>query len=182
VTSPEASIPSDAVLAQLAGAALSALAARHWRVALAESCTGGWIAKSLTDIAGSSLYFETGFVTYANGAKTALLGVDAGLLEREGAVSRATVLAMAAGARQRSGADLAVAVSGIAGPGGGSAAKPVGLVWFGWQSRDGVHEAAAEQFAGDRDAVRRQAVASALRRIAAQAAASGPGPNLGSSR
>lgn len=178
---PEASAPSDAVLAQLAGAALAALAVRHWRVALAESCTGGWIAKSLTDIAGSSAHFETGFVTYANGAKTALLGVDAGLLEREGAVSRATVLAMAAGARQRSGADLAVAVSGIAGPGGGTAAKPVGLVWFGWDSRDGVHEAAAEQFAGDRDAVRRKAVASALRCIAALAGMPRPGLNLGSS-
>ena len=170
------------MLAQLAGAALAALAVRQWRVALAESCTGGWIAKSLTDIAGSSAHFEAGFVTYANGAKAALLGVDAGLLERDGAVSRAAVLAMAAGARQRSGADLAVAVSGIAGPGGGSPAKPVGLVWFGWQSRDGVHEAAAEQFAGDRDAVRRQAVARALRCIAALAALPRPEINLGSSR
>lgn len=160
---------TDDSLAQLARAALAALAARRWQVALAESCTGGWIAKTLTDIPGSSAHFGAGFVTYSNAAKTTLLGVDAGILQQAGAVSRDTVLAMAAGARQRSGAALAIAVSGIAGPDGGSADKPVGLVWFGWQSAAGVHEAASERFAGDRDAVRRQAVATALRRIAAEA-------------
>jgi nicotinamide-nucleotide amidase len=165
---------SDAGLRELAAAALAALARRGWRVSLAESCTGGWVAKALTDIPGSSAQFAAGYVTYSNRAKEDDLGVSADTLRTEGAVSRATVLAMAAGARRRCDSDLALAVSGIAGPDGGTAGKPVGLVWFGWQSRAGIHEAAEQRFGGDREAVRRQSVAFALDRIAALADASGP--------
>lgn len=167
--------PPDAELHELARDAQAALRQRGWRLALAESCTGGWVAKMLTDMPGSSSVFEIGFVTYANRAKEAALGVRAATLATEGAVSRATVLEMAAGARARSAAELALAVSGIAGPGGGSADKPVGLVWFGWQTASGAADAAAGHFAGDRDAVRRQAVAQALRLIAALAAGKAPG-------
>jgi nicotinamide-nucleotide amidase len=162
--------PPDAALNVLAVSALAALARRGWRVALAESCTGGWVAKSLTDIPGSSAQFESGFVTYANRAKESALGVRSATLAAEGAVSRATVLEMAAGARGRSGAELALSVSGIAGPDGGSDEKPVGLVWFGWQTASGAYDAVCAQFAGDRDAVRRQAVAQALRLVASLAA------------
>jgi nicotinamide-nucleotide amidase len=165
--------PADPELNALAAAALAALAGRGWQVALAESCTGGWIAKALTDIPGSSAQFVAGFVTYSNRAKEAALGVKAATLAA-GAVSRATVLEMAAGTRTHSGAELALAVSGIAGPDGGSADKPVGLVWFGWQTAAGEHDAAQRRFAGDRESVRRQAVAHGLRLIAALAIASGP--------
>ncbi len=160
-----AAVPSDSELDALAGAALAALARRGWRVTLAESCTGGWIAKVLTDTPGSSAQFESGFVTYANRAKQGALGVRAATLATEGAVSRATALEMAAGACERSGAEMAVSVSGIAGPGGGSAGRPVGLVWFGWRTASGLHDALCEHFAGDREAVRRQAVARALRLV-----------------
>jgi nicotinamide-nucleotide amidase len=164
--------PADPELHALAIAALAALAQRGWRVALAESCTGGWIAKALTDIAGSSAQFEAGYVTYANHAKVAALGVRSATLATEGAVSRAAVLEMAAGVGARSGAELGLSVSGIAGPGGGSAGKPVGLVWFGWQTAAG-HDAGHCQFDGDRDSVRRQAVAHALRLVATLAAGHG---------
>jgi len=167
--------PSDSELNALASTALAALAERGWRVSLAESCTGGWIAKVLTDVPGSSAGFEAGFVTYANRAKEATLGVSAATLANAGAVSRPTVLEMAAGARRCSGAELAVAVSGIAGPGGGTEGRPVGLVWFGWQTAGGTHDAAYENFSGDRDAVRRQAVARALRLIGSLAADERPG-------
>lgn len=170
-----AASPHDAELHGLAVGALAALQRRGWRVALAESCTGGWIAKVLTDVPGSSAQFESGYVTYANRAKQAALGVRGDTLASEGAVSRVTVLEMAAGARARSGAELALAVSGIAGPGGGSVDKPVGQVWFGWQTASGVHDAALAQFAGDREAVRRQAVARALQLIAGLATGPGPG-------
>jgi nicotinamide-nucleotide amidase len=136
---------------------------RHWRVATAESCTGGWIAKCLTDIAGSSAWFDRGFVTYSNASKQELLDVDAATLEEAGAVSEATVRAMAQGALARSDADLAVAVSGIAGPGGGRPGKPVGTVCFAWAGRGGWLRVTTERFAGERAAVRRQAVAHALR-------------------
>ena len=166
--------PDDATLTALAADALAALARRGWRVALAESCTGGWIAKALTDVPGSSAGFEAGYVTYANRAKQAALGVSADTLARHGAVSRETVLEMAAGARARSGAEVALAVSGVAGPDGGSAEKPVGLVWFGWETCTGAHEAAQWRLAGARDPIRRAAVAQALRLIAALVAAPGP--------
>lgn len=137
------------------------LGARHRRLATAESCTGGWIAKVLTDLAGSSDWFERGLVTYSNRAKQELLDVPAALLEAHGAVSEAVVAAMARGLRERTGVDVTLAVSGIAGPGGGTPDKPVGTVWFAWDA--GPSRTDCVQFAGDRDAVRRQAVAHALR-------------------
>lgn len=157
--------PSDAALRLLAQALGERLAAAGQRIATAESCTGGWIAKALTDVAGSSRWFGTGVVCYANEAKTALLGVDPDLLATDGAVSEATVRAMALGVLERAAADVSVGVSGIAGPDGGTPAKPVGTVWLAWASRnaDVIRvEARCHQFAGDRDAVRRHAVAAAL--------------------
>jgi nicotinamide-nucleotide amidase len=138
------------------------LRARGWMLTAAESCTGGWVAKALTDVPGSSGWFERGFVTYTNRAKQELLGVSASTLERWGAVSEPTVREMVAGALRRSPADVALAVSGIAGPGGGTRDKPVGLVWFAWGRRDAPVHAVAHRFDGDREAVRRQAVRTAL--------------------
>jgi nicotinamide-nucleotide amidase len=135
-------------------------------VVTAESCTGGWIAKSLTDIAGSSQWFVEGFVTYSNESKTLRLGVPQSVLRNDGAVSEATVRAMAAGALRRSGAHLAVAVTGIAGPGGAVPGKPVGTVWLGWAVRHGRAIRVAVQlqhFRGGRDAVRRKTVRAALK-------------------
>jgi nicotinamide-nucleotide amidase len=131
-------------------------------LASAESCTGGWIAKVLTDLSGSSAWFETGVVSYSNEAKMSLLGVKRETLERTGAVSEATVLEMTSGALERLHADVAVAVTGIAGPTGGTPEKPVGTVWIGWQRRGGAARAQLFHFAGDREAVRRQTVAAAL--------------------
>ena len=139
-----------------------ALTAREARLATAESCTGGWIAKCLTDLPGSSKWFEYGFVTYGNEAKVSLLDVEPDRLERYGAVSKEVAEAMATGARSVSGADLAVAVTGIAGPDGGSADKPVGTVWFAWSGPGDRLVSRREQFSGDRDTVRRQAVRLAL--------------------
>jgi len=116
---------------------LEACRARGWRVATAESCTGGLVAAALTDIAGSSDVVECGFVVYSDEAKRAMLGVPAATLKRHGAVSAETAIAMAAGALGRSSADLAVSITGIAGPGGGSKQKPIGLVHFAAASRDG---------------------------------------------
>jgi nicotinamide-nucleotide amidase len=141
-----------------------ALHVRGWRLAAAESCTGGWIAKVLTDVAGSSQWFDGGVVAYSNAAKTALLGVGSDLLAAHGAVSEEAVCAMAEGARSRFATELAVAVSGIAGPGGGTADKPVGTVHFAWASPSGT-TAARRIFAGSREAVRRQTVALALERL-----------------
>ncbi len=131
------------------------------KLVTAESCTGGLIAAACTDLAGSSNWFERGFVTYSNEAKTELLGVDAGLIERVGAVSEAVVRAMAQGAVQHSRAQVAVAVTGVAGPTGGSPAKPVGTVWFGWATPDGVFSE-VRHFDGDRAAVRAATVVHAL--------------------
>ncbi|KXS38964.1 MAG: damage-inducible protein CinA [Halomonadaceae bacterium T82-2] len=127
----------------------------------AESCTGGGVASAITDIAGSSACFETGYVTYSNAAKQRLLGVPAAILAERGAVSRETVEAMVAGACRESGADLAVAISGVAGPGGGSAEKPVGTVWFAWGDTRACRSE-CRHFTGDRRAVREQAVHRAL--------------------
>ena len=144
-------------------ARLGALAiARGAVLATAESCTGGLVAGAITAVAGSSAWFDRGFVTYSNAAKTALLGVPSALIERDGAVSEATARAMATGALAGSDAMLAVAVTGIAGPGGGTAAKPVGTVCFAWAMRDGAVEATTQHFAGNRAAVRRASVAAAL--------------------
>ncbi len=142
-------------------------------VATAESCTGGWIAKSLTDVAGSSACFGYGIVSYSNAAKESLLGVTPDTIVSKGAVSEETVMEMAEGALRVSGADLSVAVSGIAGPDGGTDDKPVGTVWFAFSVRDGsdVDTAAeVERFDGDRDAVRRKTVAHALKGLTARAA------------
>lgn len=146
---------------------------RRKTVATAESCTGGWIAKSLTDIAGSSACIGYGIVSYSNEAKETLLGVKADTLATRGAVSEETVVEMAEGALRVSGADLSVAVSGIAGPDGGTEDKPVGTVWFAFSVRDGgrVETAAeVERFDGDRDAVRRKTVAYALTGLSTRAA------------
>ena len=159
---PERSIPDDAELEKRVAVLAAALGARGWSMAAAESCTGGWIAKVCTDRAGSSGWFERGFVTYSNAAKQELLGVEAETLARHGAVSRETVLEMVAGVLVHSHAHWAVAISGIAGPGGGSAEKPVGTVWFAWGGPGGWQLARDARFEGDRDAVRRQAVATAL--------------------
>lgn len=139
------------------------LAARGARLATAESCTGGWVAEVVTATAGSSGWFDCGFVTYSNAAKEALLGVSAATLDRAGAVSEAVVREMVAGALARSAAGFAIAVSGVAGPGGGSDAKPVGMVCFAWGRRDAAPHSETVRFAGDREAVRRQAVVRALR-------------------
>jgi nicotinamide-nucleotide amidase len=155
--------PDDTALDRLARRLGEHLLARGRTAATAESCTGGWIAKTLTDIAGSSAWFDRGFVTYTNEAKQDLLGVRADTLAAQGAVSEATVREMAAGALARSRADVAVAVSGIAGPTGGNAEKPVGTVWLAWADRAGTARAELCRFDGDREAVRRQAVARALR-------------------
>lgn len=153
---------SAALVARLA----ERLRQRGWRIATAESCTGGLVAACCTELAGSSDWFERGVVCYSNASKTELLGVDAALIEHEGAVSEAVVHAMAAGALERSAADLVVAITGIAGPAGGSAAKPVGTVWLAWAHRDGprvVVDARCEWFAGDRATVRQATARCALR-------------------
>ncbi len=147
--------------------------------ATAESCTGGLIAAALTHVPGSSDVVERGFVTYSNAAKAEMLGVDPAVIAAHGAVSETVAAAMAAGALARSVADVAVAVTGVAGPGGGSADKPVGLVWFGY-ARRGAGAARTERrvFPGDRTAVRAATVARAfelLREAAAPASASGGG-------
>jgi nicotinamide-nucleotide amidase len=135
-----------------------------WKLATAESCTGGLIAAACTDLAGSSDWFERGFVTYSNEAKTELLGVDAALIARDGAVSESVVRAMAQGALAHSHAQVAVAVTGIAGPGGGSDAKPVGTVWLGWALPSGV-VSEVQRFPGDRAQVRAATVQHALKRL-----------------
>jgi len=152
---------NDPLLRSLAAELGTLLAGRRWRVATCESCTGGLVAAAITSIPGSSRWFDEGYVTYGNAAKTRLVGVPAGVIEHEGAVSEATARAMAEGARRASGADVSVAVTGVAGPGGGTAAKPVGLVWIAWATAAGTRAEVA-RFDGDRDAVRRAAVVAAL--------------------
>ncbi len=137
------------------------LLARQWMLATAESCTGGMIAAACTDLAGSSAWFERGFVSYSNAAKTELLGVPAELIARHGAVSEPVVRAMASGALAHSRAQVAVAVTGVAGPSGGSADKPVGTVWFAWATPQGLWSE-RQVFAGDRAAVRSATVRHAL--------------------
>lgn len=152
-------------IAKLANALVASLVASGKTVAAAESCTGGWIAKSLTDIAGSSAVFGYGMVSYSNGAKEHLLGVKNETLEQHGAVSEEVVSEMAEGALSLSGADVAVAVSGIAGPDGGTDEKPVGTVWFAWARRDGssiMIDTELQLFDGDRETVRAQTVLHAL--------------------
>ena len=154
--------PDDLELDRLAAHVGERLRAAHDRVVTAESCTGGWIAKAMTGVSGSSDWFDSGMVAYSYEAKQALLGVRPQTLESQGAVSRETVIEMVSGALVHSGASVAVAVTGIAGPGGGSADQPVGTVWIGWKRRGGYTRAELFHFDGDRDAVRRQTVAAAL--------------------
>lgn len=132
-------------------------------VTTAESCTGGLVAAALTDIAGSSAWFHQGVVSYANSAKIDLLDVDPAVLAQHGAVSDAVVQAMAIGARHKAQADIAVAISGIAGPGGGTAEKPVGTVWIGWAIGVAESQSTHYLFSGDRTAVREAALIEALR-------------------
>lgn len=154
----------EAAVPALVAALADSLQQKGWQMATAESCTGGLIAAACTDLAGSSNWFERGFVTYSNAAKTELLGVDAALIEGHGAVSQAVARAMALGALARSCAQAAVAVTGVAGPGGGSAEKPVGTVWFGWATPVGL-VTEMQRFDGDRAAVRQAAVRHALGRL-----------------
>lgn len=153
---------SDAALQQAAKRLGDALLAEHLTLCTAESCTGGWIAKILTDTAGSSAWFDCGMAAYSYEAKQALLRVRPETLMAYGAVSRETVLEMVSGALITSSAGLAVAVTGIAGPGGGLPGKPVGTVWIAWKRRGQYPNAEVFHFDGDREAVRRQTVAKAL--------------------
>ncbi|GHD95001.1 MULTISPECIES: nicotinamide-nucleotide amidase [Pseudocitrobacter] len=153
---------TDSELFQLSEKVGQALKAQGATVTAAESCTGGWIAKTLTDVAGSSAWFERGFVTYSNEAKSQMIGVSAVTLEQHGAVSEPVVVEMAVGALRAARASYAVSVSGIAGPDGGSDEKPVGTVWFGVASATGQGVTQRECFSGDRESVRRQATAFAL--------------------
>lgn len=146
----------------LIGRLAGELQRRKAHVAVAESCTGGWVAKTLTDRPGSSAWFEYGFVTYSNRAKVELLGVAQSDIDTHGAVSEVVARAMAEGAASRAGAEFSIAVTGIAGPDGGSASKPVGTVWFGWHAVGMGTRTERMEFAGDRDTVRRQTVTRSL--------------------
>lgn len=157
-----------AAIETLARALVEELSAVSKAVSTAESCSGGWVAKAITDIAGSSAVFHYGIVSYSNGAKESLLGVQNETLVQHGAVSEAVVIEMAEGALNLSGADIAVAVSGVAGPSGGSATKPVGMVWFAWAVRDGARVRSTtrcKQFSGDRELVRELTVVHALQGV-----------------
>jgi nicotinamide-nucleotide amidase len=156
---------TDSELALLAVRVGNALLSSERTAATAESCTGGWIAKSMTDIAGSSRWFGEGFVTYSNESKVRRLGVPRSLLKSRGAVSESVARAMALGAVRRSGAQVSVAVTGIAGPDGAVPGKPVGTVWLAWAVKRGVKiqvTAQLKRFSGDREAVRRKTVRAAL--------------------
>lgn len=161
-------MPEAEAIATLAEALVGELVAAGKSAATAESCTGGWIAKSITDIPGSSRCFAYGVVSYSNGSKESILGVQPRTLAEHGAVSEATVREMAEGVLNLSGADLAVAVSGIAGPDGGSEEKPLGTVWFAWSERHKGKcrtEATLRRLSGDRESIRFQAVVIALREL-----------------
>ncbi|MGH8327143.1 MAG: CinA family protein [Steroidobacteraceae bacterium] len=156
---------TDARIYALAETVGRELLGAGWRVVTAESCTAGWIAKALTDVPGSSQWVDSGYVTYSNSAKSRDVGVTARTLAEHGAVSEATVREMASGALRAAGVEMAIAVSGIAGPDGGTAEKPVGTVWFGIatpEARGPATVCVLRHFAGDRDQVRRQSVEHAL--------------------
>ena len=155
----------NARIAELAVLLGARLVEKNGRLSAAESCTGGWLSKAVTDIAGSSAWFDRGFVTYSNQAKQDMLGVPEAVLREYGAVSEACVLAMSDGALRHSLADVSVAISGIAGPGGATPDKPVGTVWLAWAKRDEAARAQRFLFAGDREAVRAQAVIAGLEGI-----------------
>ncbi len=155
-------MPSSTELAVALGAALQR---RGEFLATAESCTGGLVAKLMTDIAGSSAWFERGLVTYSNAAKQELLGVPAAVIEQHGAVSEPCAVAMVAGLLAHTPADCGIAITGIAGPGGGSEDKPVGTVWIAWAQRGAPPQARGFRFDGDRAAVREQSAAAAMSRL-----------------
>lgn len=160
----------DSLLSVLAVRTGEHLLKQGLRLVTAESCTGGYVAKLLTDVPGSSQWFDCGYVCYSNAAKERDLAVSAATLRQHGAVSSQTVREMALGALARAGGGCAVAISGVAGPGGGTAQHPVGEVWFGfaWRAASGVDASAVQRrFAGDRDAVRRQSAAFALELVLA---------------
>ncbi len=153
----------DAGLLRLAEQLGTSLQDHHQMLVTAESCTGGWIAKTVTDVAGCSAWFECGMAAYSYEAKQRLLGVRPETLLVHGAVSEETCIEMVSGALINSGASVAVAVTGIAGPGGGNAEKPVGSVWIGWKRRGGYPRAQLFHFDGDREQIRRQTVAASIK-------------------
>ena len=157
-------MPTDTVVHQLAIRVGNKLHAERLMLATAESCTGGMVATAITDISGSSMWFERGFVTYSNLAKTEMIGVPAALIEQHGAVSEPVAKAMAEGALRNSRAQVSVAITGVAGPAGGSEAKPVGTVCFAWSNRLDT-DVETQLFKGDREQVRTQAAAHALRKL-----------------
>ncbi len=157
--------PDDAALYRLAEETGKILLQRGFRLATAESCTGGWVGMVMTAVPGSSAWYERGFITYTNEAKREMLGVAENTLDRWGAVSEATVGEMALGALRHSTANMAVSISGIAGPGGGTAQKPVGTVCLAWAATDGSRLATTCRFGGDRSEIRARSVAAALRGI-----------------
>ena len=152
----------DTQIEELVRRVAETLEPRGLMLVTAESCTGGWVAKAATDVPGSSHWFEGGYVTYTNRAKQGMLGVAAATLERHGAVSEATVAEMATGALARSAGQVSLAISGVAGPGGGTVAKPVGMVCLGWARAGQAPATRTLQFEGDRAAIRRRAVVAAL--------------------
>lgn len=154
---------SEEELHQLAVELAGKLCARGWMLATAESCTGGWVGHLLTSLPGSSQWYERGFITYANAAKIEMLGVPADVIDEHGAVSEETASAMAAGALAHSHAQAALAISGIAGPSGGTPKKPVGLVCYGWALADGTLLSSTCRLDGDREEIRSRAVAAAMR-------------------
>ncbi|UJP02396.1 MAG: CinA family protein [Nitrosomonas sp.] len=133
-----------------------------WMLVTAESCTGGWMGQAVTAVSGSSAWYERGYITYSNTAKCEMLGVQQATLDQHGAVSPQTAQEMAIGALNRSHAQISVSITGIAGPDGGTAIKPVGMVCFAWATQDGSVQQETHYFSGDREAIRRQAVATAL--------------------
>lgn len=154
---------SDEELHQLASELGDKLKARGWMLATAESCTGGWVGQLLTALPGSSRWYERGFITYANAAKVEMLGVSPDTLQTHGAVSENTAAEMAAGALKHSHAQATLSITGIAGPGGGTPQKPVGLVCYGWALADGTVMTSTCRLDGDREEIRSRAVAAALR-------------------
>ena len=155
---------ADATLYQLTEQLATSLLNKHWQLVTAESCTGGWLAKCCTDLPGSSAWFAGGVVSYSNRLKQSLLGVSGDTLTQFGAVSEPVVKEMAQGCLEKLGGQISVSISGIAGPDGGSDQKPVGLVWFGFASAK-QQFCCQQHFAGDRETIRRQAVAFALRKL-----------------
>ncbi len=160
----------DAVLESFSAAVGQALSQRQWQLVCAESCTGGWLAEVITATAGSSAWFDRGFVTYSNAAKQEMLGVSAATLDQCGAVSEPTVREMAVGALTHSAAQVSLAISGIAGPGGGSPDKPVGTVCFAWCMKESQPESETLYLSGDRETIRRKAVIHALTGLMARLA------------